>query len=166
MLSTKGCWKLETATWPGSRLVEIWNTLPGVTPVKKFADRRKAVARIWKAIQSLGPMVGIPGRTAILRPAGQPQEQRVFRDCLQFPSRVRNARARVAAPLLSVLRGLPRELRQSNSRAGPHGGAGRTGSPREAPDRLPQPNLSGNRNVPGRPGSFGVSNSEVKSVPE
>jgi Protein of unknown function (DUF3489) len=42
------------ATWPGSRLVEIWNTLPGVTPVKKFADRRKAIARIWKAIQSLG----------------------------------------------------------------------------------------------------------------
>jgi hypothetical protein len=72
------------ATWPGSRLVEIWNTLPGVTPVKKFADRRKAVARIWKAIQSLGelaaaadeseasPMVGIPRQTEIAPAAAEP----------------------------------------------------------------------------------------------
>lgn len=43
------------ATWPGARLVEIWNTLPGATPVKKFTDRKKAVARIWKAIQRLVP---------------------------------------------------------------------------------------------------------------
>ena len=36
-------------SWPGGRLIEIWNSLPGVTPVKKFTDRKKAVARIWKA---------------------------------------------------------------------------------------------------------------------
>jgi hypothetical protein len=30
------------ATWPGSRLVEIWNSLPGVIPVKKFTDRKTA----------------------------------------------------------------------------------------------------------------------------
>lgn len=41
--------------WPGGRLVEIWNSLPGATPVKKFTDRKTAVARIWKAIQSLQP---------------------------------------------------------------------------------------------------------------
>lgn len=41
--------------WPISRLVEIWNSLAGVAPVKKFTDRTTAVARIWKAIQSLGP---------------------------------------------------------------------------------------------------------------
>ncbi|MGA2717210.1 MAG: hypothetical protein ABSG41_29380, partial [Bryobacteraceae bacterium] len=40
--------------WPADRLVEIWNSIPGVTPVKKFTDRKKAVARIWKAIQNLG----------------------------------------------------------------------------------------------------------------
>jgi hypothetical protein len=42
------------AAWPASRLVEIWNSLTGVTPVKKFTDRKKAVARIWAAIQNLG----------------------------------------------------------------------------------------------------------------
>ena len=36
------------------RLVEIWNSLPGVKPVAKFANRKVAVERIWKAIQSLG----------------------------------------------------------------------------------------------------------------
>jgi hypothetical protein len=42
------------ADWPAARLVEIWNSLPGETPVRKFKDRATAVARIWKAIQSLG----------------------------------------------------------------------------------------------------------------
>ena len=42
------------ANWPVARLVEIWNSLPGVTPVKKFKDRATAVGRIWKAIHSLG----------------------------------------------------------------------------------------------------------------
>ena len=37
--------------WPGARLIEIWNALPGVAPVKKFKDRPTGVARIWKAIQ-------------------------------------------------------------------------------------------------------------------
>jgi Protein of unknown function (DUF3489) len=41
------------AGWPASRLVEIWNGLAGVTPVKKFKDRTTAVTRIWSAIQSL-----------------------------------------------------------------------------------------------------------------
>ena len=34
--------------WPGSRLVEIWNSLPGVEPVERFTSRRVAVTRIWK----------------------------------------------------------------------------------------------------------------------
>src|SRR5437763_12153916 len=33
-----------SADWPLSRLVEIWNGIPGQTPVKKFQDRNKAVA--------------------------------------------------------------------------------------------------------------------------
>ncbi len=45
------------ANWPASRLIEIWNNLPGVTPVKKFTDRQTAVTRIWKAIQELGEAV-------------------------------------------------------------------------------------------------------------
>ncbi|MGA7413813.1 MAG: DUF3489 domain-containing protein [Bryobacteraceae bacterium] len=45
--------KLAT-DWPAARLVEIWNSLPGVSPVKKFKDRQTAVSRIWKALQGLG----------------------------------------------------------------------------------------------------------------
>ncbi|MEK6325883.1 MAG: hypothetical protein AABN33_29960, partial [Acidobacteriota bacterium] len=39
--------------WPMSRFVEIWNGIPGQSPVKKFQDRKKAVARVWAAIQPL-----------------------------------------------------------------------------------------------------------------
>jgi Protein of unknown function (DUF3489) len=35
------------------RLIEIWNSLPGVTPVRKFTNRQIATERIWKAIQNL-----------------------------------------------------------------------------------------------------------------
>jgi len=43
------------AKWPANRLIEIWNSLPGVVPVTKFADRKRAAGRIWKQIQSLRP---------------------------------------------------------------------------------------------------------------
>jgi hypothetical protein len=33
--------------------LEIWNTLPGVTPVKKFTDRATGMARIWKQLAGL-----------------------------------------------------------------------------------------------------------------
>jgi hypothetical protein len=36
------------------RLLEIWNSLPGVKSVTKFANRKAATERIWKVIQSLG----------------------------------------------------------------------------------------------------------------
>jgi hypothetical protein len=49
-----------TADWPTSRLVEIWNSIPGFTPVQKFTDRKTAVGRIWKAIQSLDGGVELP----------------------------------------------------------------------------------------------------------
>ena len=35
----------------------IWNSLPGVTPVKKFKDRTTSATRIWKSIQELGESV-------------------------------------------------------------------------------------------------------------
>jgi hypothetical protein len=41
------------AQWPASRLVEVWNGIPGDKPVKKFTSRKTAVTRIWKAVQSL-----------------------------------------------------------------------------------------------------------------
>jgi Protein of unknown function (DUF3489) len=42
-----------SADWPMSRFVEIWNSIAGNTEVSKFADRKKAIARVWKAIQPL-----------------------------------------------------------------------------------------------------------------
>jgi hypothetical protein len=38
--------------WPLSRLVAIWNGLPGWTPVSRFTDRKTALARIWRVLQS------------------------------------------------------------------------------------------------------------------
>jgi hypothetical protein len=42
------------------RLIEIWNGLTGVKPVTKFANRKSATERIWKAIQSLGEQAAVP----------------------------------------------------------------------------------------------------------
>ena len=48
-----------TATWPASRLVETWNSFAAVAPfqdlksVKKFTNRKHAVARIFEAIARL-----------------------------------------------------------------------------------------------------------------
>jgi hypothetical protein len=50
-----------TAEWPVSRLVETWNSFAGVAPfdelkpVKKFTNRKAAVARIWHAVARLSP---------------------------------------------------------------------------------------------------------------
>ena len=40
------------AEWPATRLIEVWNGIPGLAPVKKFTDRKSGVARIWKARRS------------------------------------------------------------------------------------------------------------------
>ena len=37
--------------WPGARLIEIWNGIPGVQPVRKFTSRKVAVRRIWTALE-------------------------------------------------------------------------------------------------------------------
>jgi hypothetical protein len=60
--------------WPGSRLVEVWNSFAGVArftdlkPVKKFTNRKAAVARIWAAVQRLSPDGAQPA--ADVAPAG------------------------------------------------------------------------------------------------
>src|ERR1017187_7226940 len=45
------------AQWSGERLLAVWNSLPGVTPVKKFTDRKTAISRVWARIQGLGEPV-------------------------------------------------------------------------------------------------------------
>jgi hypothetical protein len=41
-----------TQDWPLSRLVAVWNGLPSVTTVSRFTDRKTAVTRIWRTLQS------------------------------------------------------------------------------------------------------------------
>ena len=65
--STEGTFSSEkeltklSAAWPIVRFAEVWNGFAGVVPfgdlkpIKKFTDRKTAVARIWKAIQALTP---------------------------------------------------------------------------------------------------------------
>src|ERR1039458_5823561 len=49
-----------TKDWAASRLVEVWNSFAGAPPfgefreVRRFTDRKSAVARIWMAAQRLG----------------------------------------------------------------------------------------------------------------
>jgi hypothetical protein len=49
-----------TASWPTSRMIQIWNGFAGAPPfadlkeVKKFTDHKTATSRIWTAAQRLG----------------------------------------------------------------------------------------------------------------
>jgi hypothetical protein len=40
--------------WPAERLVAIWNSLPGLKPVKGFKSAKAGASRIWKRIQGSG----------------------------------------------------------------------------------------------------------------
>jgi hypothetical protein len=69
------------AKWPANRLIEVWNGIPGLAPVKKFTDRKSAVSRIWKAIQSLDGGATEEATTAPEQPQGlgeaaKPKEER------------------------------------------------------------------------------------------
>ena len=59
--------------WPLSRFVELWNGIPGQTPVKKFQDRKKAVARLWAAIQPLAGNAQ-PAEAAAAKAASSPRK--------------------------------------------------------------------------------------------
>ena len=61
------------ASWPSARLIEIWNSLPGAVPVKKFKDRATAVTRIWKSIQSLD--ASVPAGLASDQPINLPNRK-------------------------------------------------------------------------------------------
>src|SRR5438309_4567001 len=51
-IASRDEWEMIAGTWPLKRLVAIWNTLPGVTPVEKFTSRQIALERIWRAVES------------------------------------------------------------------------------------------------------------------
>ena len=42
------------STWPAERLVAIWNSLPGVKPVKGFKTAKAGASKIWESVRGLG----------------------------------------------------------------------------------------------------------------
>jgi len=62
--------------WPANRLAEIWNSLPGVKPVKKFTDRITGANRVWGALRSQLPEVAATdtAETADTAPQAAPVE--------------------------------------------------------------------------------------------
>ena len=90
------------ANWPTDRLVQIWNGFAGVAgfggdlkPVKKFTDRKSAVARIWKAIQKLDGAAPETATAARKPPPPRPRRPRVRR---RRPRRPRLPRPRTPRP--------------------------------------------------------------------
>ncbi len=71
--------KLSVA-WPIARFAEVWNGFAGVVPfdslkpIKKFTDRKTAIARIWKAIQVLTPAPAQHAATAAPKKAKATKE--------------------------------------------------------------------------------------------
>jgi hypothetical protein len=53
--SSQRDWARIAADFPLSRLVEIWNRIPGVAPLQRFTSRQIALNRIWTMLQGMEP---------------------------------------------------------------------------------------------------------------
>jgi hypothetical protein len=51
VIASRDEWEGIAGQWPLKRLVAIWNSFPGVTPVEKFTSRQIALERIWRAVE-------------------------------------------------------------------------------------------------------------------
>src|SRR6202043_2743029 len=47
------------AQWPADRLLSTYNSLPGVQPLKRLPDPKRAAGKIWQRIAKLGQMVNV-----------------------------------------------------------------------------------------------------------
>jgi hypothetical protein len=80
------------------QLVDIWNGFAGVVPfddlkpVRKFTDRKTAVARIWRAIQRLAPKATETAATGAQGAQGAPKKARSAKDA---PAREGTKKARI-----------------------------------------------------------------------
>jgi hypothetical protein len=52
-IAVRSAEELLSSPLSGAQLVAVWNALPGVTTVAKFADRRSGVRRLWTAFTKL-----------------------------------------------------------------------------------------------------------------
>ena len=107
-----------SASWPADRLVQIWNSFAGVAgfgadlkPVKKFTDRKSAIARIWKAIQKLD---GAPTETstteAAAAPAKAPKAAKVAKKAAKAAPAKATASKTTKPAKKAAKAGLPREF--------------------------------------------------------
>src|SRR5260370_2561017 len=54
-LTIRSAGDIASSDLPASRLVAIWNALPGAPPVIKFKDRKTAARRLWAAFHRIAP---------------------------------------------------------------------------------------------------------------
>jgi hypothetical protein len=107
-----------TKDWVASRLVEVWNSFAGAPPfgdlkeVKRFTDRKAAIARIWQAAQRLGeevekeaaaePAPAAKPKKAKAAPTaakGAPKKAKATKDTTAKPARDGSKTAQVVAML-------------------------------------------------------------------
>ena len=107
-----------TEALPVSRLVEVWNSFAGAPPfedlkeVRRFTDRKSAVARIWQAAQRLGeevekeaaaePAPAAKPKKAKAAPTaakGAPKKAKATKDTTAKPARDGSKTAQVVAML-------------------------------------------------------------------
>ena len=97
------------AAWPATRLVETWNSFAGVAPfndlkpVKKFTDRKVAIARIWAAVQRLSADDAPPARMVA------PASPKAVTPAVKAPRRARaqdgaNERSNKKAEVLALMK--------------------------------------------------------------
>ena len=73
------------AGWPAARLVAIWNSLPGVEPVKGFKSSKAAAIRIWEHIQDLGE---------VAKPAAEPAKPKADKNAKRGAQSAKGAPAK------------------------------------------------------------------------
>jgi hypothetical protein len=112
------------ANWPANRLIEVWNGIPGLTPVKKFTNRKSAVARIWKALQSLDS--GGATETVTAAPArankakGGAKKGKKVKASTKVPAKPAKGRKTATKPVVTrEAARRPRSLAYSSVKAGP-----------------------------------------------
>jgi hypothetical protein len=81
-LTIRSAGDIAASDLPASRLVAIWNALPGAAPVAKFKDRKTAARRLWAAFQEIAPS---PQKKAA-RGEGTPTKQAQIIAMLQRPA--------------------------------------------------------------------------------
>lgn len=66
------------AQWPADRLLSTYNSLPGVPPLQRLQDPKRAAGKIWQRIAKLGQMVRVDpapraqAKAATKAPVGAP----------------------------------------------------------------------------------------------